>query len=38
MLALGIVNVPVFARLVRASALAVREDMFVTAAHALGAS
>ncbi len=38
MLALGIVNVPVFARLVRASALAVREDVFVTAARALGAS
>ncbi len=36
--ALGIVNVPVFARLVRASALAVREDVFVTAARALGAS
>lgn len=38
MLALGIVNVPVFARLVRGSTLAVREDVFVTAAVALGAS
>jgi peptide/nickel transport system permease protein len=37
MLALGIVNVPVFARLVRGSTLAVREDVFVTAARALGA-
>jgi peptide/nickel transport system permease protein len=38
MLALGIVNVPVFARLVRGATLAVREDVFVTAARALGAS
>lgn len=38
MLGLGIVNVPVFARLVRGSTLAVREDVFVTAARALGAS
>ncbi len=38
MLALGIVNVPVFARLVRGSTLAVREDVFVMAAGALGAS
>ena len=38
MLALGVVNVPVFARLVRGSTLAVREDVFVTAAVALGAS
>jgi peptide/nickel transport system permease protein len=37
MLALGIVNIPVFARLVRGSTLAVREDVFVTAARALGA-
>jgi peptide/nickel transport system permease protein len=37
MLALGIVNVPVFARLVRGSTLAVREDVFVMAARALGA-
>lgn len=38
MLALGIVNVPVFARLIRGNTLAVREEVFVTAAQALGAS
>lgn len=38
MLALGIVNVPVFARLVRGSILAVREEVYVAAARALGAS
>lgn len=38
MLALGIVNVPVFARLVRGSTLAVREEVYVAAARALGAS
>ncbi|MFB3819642.1 MAG: ABC transporter permease [Candidatus Methylomirabilales bacterium] len=37
MLALGIVNVPVFARLVRGSTLAVREEVYVAAARALGA-
>lgn len=37
MLALGLVNIPVFARLVRASTLAVREEMYVAAARALGA-
>jgi peptide/nickel transport system permease protein len=37
MLALGIVNIPVFARLVRGSTLAVREEVYVTAAMALGA-
>jgi peptide/nickel transport system permease protein len=38
MLALGIVNVPVFARLVRGSTLAAREEVYVAAARALGAS
>jgi peptide/nickel transport system permease protein len=38
MLALGIVNIPVFARLVRGSTLAVREEVYVAAATALGAS
>lgn len=38
MLALGIVNIPVFARLVRGSALALREEVYVEAARALGAS
>lgn len=38
MLALGIVNVPVFARLVRGSILTVREEVYVAAARALGAS
>lgn len=37
MLALGIVNVPVFGRLVRGATLAVREEIYVTAARALGA-
>lgn len=38
MLALGIVNIPIFARLVRGSTLAVREEVYVAAARALGAS
>lgn len=38
MLALGIVNIPVFARLVRGSTLSVREEVYVRAARALGAS
>lgn len=38
MLALGLVNVPVFARLVRGSTLSVREEVYVAAARALGAS
>jgi peptide/nickel transport system permease protein len=37
MLALGIVQAPVLARMVRGSTLAVREDLYVTAARALGA-
>ncbi|MFC7399940.1 ABC transporter permease [Chelatococcus sp. GCM10030263] len=37
-LGLGIVQVPVLVRLVRASALAAREDTYVMAARALGAS
>jgi len=37
MLALGIVQAPVLARMVRSSTLAVREDLYVTAARALGA-
>ncbi len=38
MIAIGIVNIPFFARLSRASTLSVREQDFVTAARALGAS
>jgi peptide/nickel transport system permease protein len=38
MLALGLVQAPILARMVRGSALAVREDVYVTAARALGAS
>src|SRR5687767_13480532 len=38
MLALGLVNIPVFARLVRGSTLAVREELYVAAARALGAT
>ena len=36
MLAIGVVNVPVFARLTRASVLAVREEGYVEAARAVG--
>lgn len=36
MLALGIVSIPTFARLVRGSTLATREEVYVTAARALG--
>ena len=38
MVAIGIVNIPVFARLVRANFLVLRERDFVAAARALGAS
>jgi peptide/nickel transport system permease protein len=38
MLALGLVQGPVLARMVRGSTLAVREEVYVTAARALGAS
>jgi peptide/nickel transport system permease protein len=38
MLALGLVNIPVFARLVRGSTLTAREEVYVAAARALGAS
>jgi peptide/nickel transport system permease protein len=38
MVAIGIVNIPVFARLTRANFLVLREKDFVTAARALGAS
>lgn len=38
MIAIGIVNIPAFARLARASTLSVREQDFVTAGRALGAS
>ncbi len=37
MLALGLVQAPVLARMVRASTLSVREEVYVTAARALGA-
>jgi ABC-type dipeptide/oligopeptide/nickel transport system permease subunit len=38
LLAVGIVSIPVFARLVRASVIAVKENEFITASRALGAS
>ena len=38
MLALGLVQAPILARMVRGSTLAVREDVYVMAARALGAS
>lgn len=38
MLALGIVNIPVFARLVRSGVLAAREELFVEAARSVGSS
>jgi peptide/nickel transport system permease protein len=38
MIAIGLVNVPVYARLVRASVLGVKSQEFVEAAHASGAS
>jgi peptide/nickel transport system permease protein len=38
MIAIGIVNIPIFARLTRANFLVLREQDFVTAARALGAS
>ncbi len=38
MLAIGLVQAPVLARLVRVSAVSAREELFVTAARALGAS
>lgn len=37
-IAIGIVNIPVFARITRGSTLAAREELYVTAARALGAS
>jgi peptide/nickel transport system permease protein len=37
MLALGIVNIPIFARLVRGGVLSAREELFVTAARSIGA-
>jgi len=37
MLAIGVINIPIFARLVRASVLRVRQEEFVDAARALGA-
>lgn len=38
MLALGLVQAPILARMIRGSALAIREEVYVTAARALGAS
>jgi len=38
MLAIGVINVPIFARIVRASVLRVRQEEFVESARALGAS
>ncbi|MBN2552733.1 MAG: ABC transporter permease [Spirochaetales bacterium] len=37
-IAIGIWNIPVFARLVRGDALAIREKDFITSAHAVGVS
>lgn len=37
MLAIGVINIPIFARLVRGSVLRVRQEEFVDAARALGA-
>jgi len=38
MIAIGIVNTPIFARVIRASAISIRVQLFVEAAEALGAS
>jgi ABC-type dipeptide/oligopeptide/nickel transport system permease subunit len=38
LIAVGIVSIPVFARLVRASVISVKENEFITASRALGAS
>jgi peptide/nickel transport system permease protein len=38
MIAIGIVNTPIFARVIRASAMSIRVQLFVEAAEALGAS
>jgi len=38
MLAIGVINIPIFARLVRGSVLRVRQEEFVDAARAVGAS
>ena len=38
MLAIAIINIPVYARVARASVLSVKEDEYVTAARAIGAS
>ncbi len=38
MLAIGVINIPIFARLVRGSVLRVRQEEFVDAARALGGS
>src|SRR3990172_4329121 len=38
MLAIGVINIPIFARIVRGSVLRVRQEEFVEAARALGAS
>ncbi len=38
MLAIGVINIPIFARIVRGSVLRVRQEDFVEAARALGAS
>jgi peptide/nickel transport system permease protein len=37
-IALGIVNIPIFARITRGSTLSAREELYITAARALGAS
>lgn len=38
MLAIGVINIPIFARIVRGSVLRVRQEEFIDAARALGAS
>lgn len=38
MIAIGVLSIPVYTRLVRSSTLALKEELFIVAAHALGAS
>lgn len=38
MIAIGVVSIPIYARLVRSSTLAVKEDLFIEASRAMGAN
>jgi peptide/nickel transport system permease protein len=38
MIAIGIVSIPIYARIIRSSTLAVKEDMFIEASKAIGAN